>query len=41
MVPTAITHARREEPGAIAFNAVLLLILAAVMAWGRFRPNSC
>lgn len=37
MVPAAITHARREEPGAIAFNAVLL-ILAALVAWGRFGP---
>ncbi|MFJ9908317.1 hypothetical protein ACIRVK_36570 [Streptomyces sp. NPDC101152] len=39
MVPAAITHARRKEPGAIAFNAVLL-ILAALVAWGRFGPYS-
>ncbi|MFI7128357.1 DoxX family protein [Nonomuraea sp. NPDC050153] len=30
-------HARRREPQAIAFNAVLL-IAAAVVAWGRFGP---
>ncbi|KAB2350051.1 DoxX family protein [Actinomadura rudentiformis] len=35
MVLAAITHALRREPSAIAFNAVLL-ILAAVVAWGRF-----
>src|SRR3954465_10814586 len=39
MVPAAIPHARREEPGAIAFNAVLLTP-AAVVAWGRFGPHS-
>jgi len=37
MVLAAITHARRKEPSAIAFNAVLL-VLAAVVAWGRFGP---
>ena len=37
MVLAAITHARRKEPGAIAVNAALL-ILAAVVAWGRFGP---
>jgi len=37
MVLAAITHARRKEPGAIAFNAVLLVI-ASVVAWGRFGP---
>ncbi|WP_329333478.1 DoxX family protein [Streptomyces sp. NBC_01352] len=37
MVLAAITHGRRKEPGAIAFNAVLL-ILAALVAWGRFGP---
>jgi uncharacterized membrane protein len=31
------THRRRREPGAIAFNAVLL-VLAAIVAWGRFGP---
>jgi uncharacterized membrane protein YphA (DoxX/SURF4 family) len=37
MVLAAITHARRKEPSAIAFNAGLL-ILAAIVAWGRFGP---
>ena len=37
MVLAAITHTRRKEPSAIAFNAVLL-VLAAVVAWGRFGP---
>lgn len=37
MVLAALTHARRREPSAIAFNAVLL-IGAAVIAWGRFGP---
>ncbi|MFL5999932.1 MAG: DoxX family protein [Streptomyces sp.] len=40
MVPAAIIHARREEPGAIAFNAVLLILAAAVAAWSRFGPYS-
>ncbi|MGX1675574.1 DoxX family protein [Streptomyces sp. NPDC055400] len=39
MVLAAITHARRKEPSAIAFNTVLL-ILAVVVAWGRFGPYS-
>ncbi|WP_060887909.1 DoxX family protein [Streptomyces caniscabiei] len=39
MVLAAITHARRKEPAAIGFNAVLL-ILAALVAWGRFGPYS-
>ncbi|CAM5606238.1 Membrane protein OS=Streptomyces antimycoticus OX=68175 GN=SANT12839_092690 PE=4 SV=1 [Streptomyces antimycoticus] len=39
MVLAAITHARRKEPGAIAFNAVLL-VLAALVAWGRFGPSA-
>ncbi|MGW3690431.1 DoxX family protein [Streptomyces sp. NPDC005125] len=39
MVLAAITHARRKEPSAIGFNAVLL-ILAVVIAWGRFGPYS-
>lgn len=30
-----VVHARRKESSAIAFNAVLL-IMAAVIAWGRF-----
>ncbi|KOG26154.1 DoxX family protein [Streptomyces viridochromogenes] len=32
-------HARRKEPQAIGFNA-LLLIVAAVIMWGRFGPHS-
>ena len=39
MIGSMITHARRKEPQAIAFN-VVLLILAAVVAWGRFGPYS-
>ncbi|WP_245797426.1 DoxX family protein [Mangrovactinospora gilvigrisea] len=39
MVLAALTHTRRKEPQAIAFNAVLL-ILAALVAWGRFGPYS-
>ncbi|TQC42106.1 DoxX family protein [Rhodococcus sp. WS4] len=39
MVLAVITHARRKEPSAIAFNAVIL-IMAAVVAWGRFGPYS-
>jgi hypothetical protein len=37
MVLAAITHARRKEPAVIAFNAVLL-VLAALVAWGRLGP---
>ncbi|ADJ48867.1 DoxX family protein [Amycolatopsis mediterranei S699] len=37
MLGAIITHARRKEPQAIAFN-VVLLIVAAVVAWGRFGP---
>ena len=37
MLLAALTHLRRREPGAIAFNAVLL-VLAAIVAWGRFGP---
>ncbi|MEV4364897.1 DoxX family protein [Nonomuraea sp. NPDC003707] len=37
MILAALTHARRKEPAAIAFNAVLL-VLAALVAWGRFGP---
>jgi uncharacterized membrane protein len=39
MVLAAITHARRKEPGVIAFNAVLFVV-AVVIAWGRFGPYS-
>ena len=37
MIGAAITHARRRETSNIAVNVVLLL-LAAVVAWGRFGP---
>ncbi len=37
MVGAAITHARRGETQMIAVNVVLLL-LAAFVAWGRFGP---
>ncbi|MDQ0029101.1 putative membrane protein YphA (DoxX/SURF4 family) [Arthrobacter bambusae] len=39
MVLAAITHARRKEPAAIGFNAGLL-IMAVLVAWGRFGPYS-
>ncbi|MEG9225477.1 DoxX family protein [Aeromicrobium sp. Sec7.5] len=39
MVLAMDAHRRRHEPSAIAFNAVLLLI-AAVIAWGRFGPHA-
>jgi uncharacterized membrane protein YphA (DoxX/SURF4 family) len=39
MVLAALTHVRRKETGAIALNAVLL-VPAAVIAWGRFGPYS-
>lgn len=39
MVLASITHARRKEPSGIALNA-LLLILSALVAWGRFGPYS-
>ncbi|WP_329535230.1 DoxX family protein [Streptomyces sp. NBC_01450] len=32
-------HARRKEPSGIAFNAVLLIVAAIVM-WGRFGPHA-
>ena len=37
MVGAAVVHARRKEFPMIAAN-VVLLILAAVVAWGRFGP---
>jgi uncharacterized membrane protein YphA (DoxX/SURF4 family) len=37
MALAANTHRRRGEPGAIAFNAALLVV-AGVVAWGRFGP---
>jgi uncharacterized membrane protein YphA (DoxX/SURF4 family) len=39
MAGAAITHARRGESSAIAAN-VVLIVLAAVVAWGRFGPYS-
>jgi uncharacterized membrane protein YphA (DoxX/SURF4 family) len=39
MIGAAITHVRRSEQQMIGINAVLL-ILAAVVAWGRFGPYS-
>jgi uncharacterized membrane protein YphA (DoxX/SURF4 family) len=37
MIGAAVTHARRGETPMIAIN-VVLLVLAAVVAWGRFGP---
>jgi uncharacterized membrane protein YphA (DoxX/SURF4 family) len=39
MAGAAITHARRKEQAMIA-GTVVLLVLAAVVAWGRFGPYS-
>jgi uncharacterized membrane protein YphA (DoxX/SURF4 family) len=39
MIGAAITHARRKENPMIGANLVLL-ILAAAVAWGRFGPYS-
>jgi uncharacterized membrane protein YphA (DoxX/SURF4 family) len=39
MLGAAITHARRRETPMIAVN-VVLLVLAVVVAWGRFGPYS-
>lgn len=39
MVGAVVTHARRSEPQQIVVNVVLLAI-AAVIAWGRFGPWS-
>src|SRR5271167_3814521 len=39
MVGAAAVHARRKEAPMIAVNAVLL-VLALVVAWGRFGPYS-
>jgi hypothetical protein len=39
MIGAVITHARRHELPAIVVNLVLLA-LAAVVAWGRFGPQS-
>ncbi|GAA3776279.1 DoxX family protein [Streptomyces phyllanthi] len=39
MVGAAVVHARRKEAQAIPINLVLF-ILAAVVAWGRFGPHA-
>jgi uncharacterized membrane protein YphA (DoxX/SURF4 family) len=39
MVGAAAVHARRKEAPMVAINAVLL-VLAVVVAWGRFGPYS-
>lgn len=39
MIGAIVTHARRRAPGAVAFEAVLLLT-AAFVAWGRFGPHA-
>ncbi|MBP2324459.1 putative membrane protein YphA (DoxX/SURF4 family) [Kibdelosporangium banguiense] len=39
MIGAAITHGRRKEAQLIPANLVLL-VLAAVVAWGRFGPYS-
>ncbi|MFE7795821.1 DoxX family protein [Streptomyces sp. NPDC057460] len=39
MVLAIVVHARRKEPSAIGFNTALL-ILAVLVAWGRFGPYS-
>jgi hypothetical protein len=38
-VGAAVTHGRRKETPMIAINLVLL-VLAAVVVWGRFGPYS-
>ncbi|SDD06888.1 DoxX family protein [Glycomyces harbinensis] len=37
MILAAVYHARKKEYSAIGINAVLL-VLAAIVAWGRFGP---
>jgi uncharacterized membrane protein YphA (DoxX/SURF4 family) len=37
MIGAAVTHARRGETPMIAVN-VVLLVLAVIVAWGRFGP---
>ena len=39
MIGAAIVHARRHELPNVAIN-VVLLVLAAIVAWGRFGPHS-
>ena len=37
MIGAAITHVRRKEPAIVPVN-VVLLVLAVIVAWGRFGP---
>jgi hypothetical protein len=37
MIGAALTHIRRREPQSLPVN-VVLMVLAAVVAWGRFGP---
>jgi uncharacterized membrane protein YphA (DoxX/SURF4 family) len=39
MVGAIVVHARRKEPMNIAVN-VVLIVLAVIVAWGRFGPYS-
>jgi hypothetical protein len=39
MIGAIVIHTRRREYPNVAIN-VLLAIMAAVIAWGRFRPYS-
>lgn len=39
MIGAALTHRRRNEPQMIVVS-VLLLIVAGVVAWGRFGPEA-
>jgi uncharacterized membrane protein YfcA len=39
MVGAIVVHARRKEPMNIAVN-VVLIVLAVLVAWGRFGPYS-
>ncbi|MGI5413929.1 hypothetical protein ACQEV9_44915 [Streptomyces chartreusis] len=39
MLGAAVTHGRRKESQMITVN-VVLLALAAVLAWGRFGPHA-
>ena len=39
MIGAAVTHGRRKEYQAVGLNVVLLL-LAAFVAWGRFGPHA-
>lgn len=40
MVLAINVHRRRNEMGAVAFNAAILVV-AVVVAWGRFGPYAC